>query len=46
MSRIVIPRAQAEFEDRLIYYIVRDDIIDVVRVLGAPQHRDDALFEG
>ena len=27
------------FEDRLIYYIPRGDVIDVVRILGGPQDR-------
>jgi len=31
------------FEDRLIYYIPRDDVIDVVRILGGPQDRQAIL---
>lgn len=33
------------FEDRLIYYIIRDDVIDVVRILGGPQDREEILGE-
>jgi toxin ParE1/3/4 len=31
------------FEDRLIYYIPRDDFIDVIRVLGGSQDRESIL---
>ncbi len=33
------------FEDRLIYYIVYDNLIDVVRILGAPQDREETLLK-
>lgn len=31
------------FSDRLMYYVARADFIDVVRMLGAPEDRDEIL---